>query len=248
MIPDEKVMNEKDIGGIDFMQYLLLFLEGMITFISPCILPMIPVYISYFSGGNAYEVKDKYSVIRNVAGFIAGFTIVFTLVGALAGTLGAMIKTHQTAVNIICGIVMVIFGLNYMGVLKIKFMAKSYKINYQVKTFRFISSFLFGMIFSIGWTPCVGTFLGSALMIAVSSGTTAKGVVMLLIYSIGLGIPFMLCAVFIDSLKGAFGFIKTHYDIVNKVAGGILVVTGILMMTGMFYKLMSFLTIYGGNR
>lgn len=225
------------------MEYLLLFLEGMITFISPCILPMIPVYISYFSGGNTGEVEERYSVVRNVAGFVLGFTIIFTLIGALAGSFGALIKTHQEVVNFICGVIVTIFGLNYMGILKLRFLARSYRIDYEIKTVRFLSSVLFGIVFSIGWTPCVGTFLGSALMIAVSSGNAVKGVFMLLLYSIGLGIPFMLCGIFIDSLKGAFSFLKEHYDLINKVAGGILVVTGVLMMTGMFYKMISILAI-----
>ncbi|WP_455720599.1 cytochrome c biogenesis CcdA family protein [Agathobacter sp.] len=225
------------------MEYLLLFLEGLVTFISPCILPMIPVYISFFSGGGTGESEKKGSVAWNVAGFILGFTIVFTLIGALAGTFGALIKTHQIVVNIMCGAVIAVFGLNYMGVFKLRFLAKSYKIDYEIKTVRFVSSVLFGMIFSIGWTPCVGTFLGSALMIAVSSKEAAKGIIMLLIYSLGLGIPFMLCAFFIDSLKGAFSFLKKHYDLINKISGGILVVTGILMMTGMFYRIISIFTI-----
>ncbi len=225
------------------MEYLWLFLEGMITFISPCILPMIPVYISYFSGSSTGATEERYSMIRNVAGFVLGFTIIFTMIGALAGTFGALIKTHLGIVNFICGAIVTVFGLNYMGILKLRFLAKSYRINYEIKTVRFLSSILFGMIFSIGWTPCVGTFLGSALMIAVSSGDTVKGVLMLLLYSFGLGIPFMLCGIFIDSLKGTFSFLKKHYDLINKVAGGILVVTGVLMMTGMFYKMISILAI-----
>lgn len=225
------------------MEYVLLFLEGMITFISPCILPMIPIYISYFSGGNTVEEEEKYSVVRNTAGFVLGFTVVFTLIGALAGSFGALIKTHQGIVNLVCGAIVMVFGLNYMGILKLGFLEKSYRIDYEIKAVRFFSAVLFGMVFSIGWTPCVGTFLGSALMIAVSSGNAAKGVLMLLLYSIGLGIPFMLCGIFIDSLKGAFAVLKNHYAQINKVAGGILVVTGILMMTGRFYKMISILAI-----
>ena len=225
------------------MEYVLLFLEGMITFISPCILPMIPVYISYFSGGNTKEAEERYGVVRNAAGFVLGFTIVFTLIGALAGSFGALIKTYQETVNLICGAIVMVFGLKYMGILKLRFLAKSYRVNYEIKTIRFLSAILFGMVFSIGWTPCVGTFLGSALMIVVSSGDAAKGVIMLLLYSIGLGIPFLLCGIFIDSLKGTFSFLRNLYDWINKVAGGILVVTGILMMTGKFYKMISILAI-----
>lgn len=225
------------------MEYVLLFLEGMLTFISPCIFPMIPVYISYFSGGSTADTEDRRGVIRNAIGFVLGFTIVFTLIGAFAGSFGALIKTHQGIVHFICGAIVTVLGCNYMGILKIRFLAKSYRINFEIKTIRFLSAVLFGMVFSIGWTPCVGTFLGSALMIAVSSGTFVKGVLMLLLYSIGLGIPFLLCGIFIDSLKGAFSFLKDHYGLINKVAGGILVVTGILMMTGMFYKVAAFFNI-----
>lgn len=223
------------------MEYVLLFLEGVITFLSPCILPMLPVYISYFSGGGSEEAEGKSSVIRNALGFVLGFTIVFTLIGALAGSFGALIKNHQAIVNLVCGAVVTVLGLNYIGVLKLGFLSQSFKLHYQAKNLRFFSSVLFGMVFSLGWTPCVGTFLGTALMLAVSSGNTAKGVLMLLIYSVGLGIPFVLCGIFIDSLKETFSFFKKHYGLVNKVAGGILVVTGILMMTGLFYKALSVL-------
>lgn len=127
------------------MEYFLLFLEGMITFISPCILPMIPVYISYFSGGSTGETEGKYSMIRNVTGFILGFSIVFTLIGALAGSFGALIKTHQGIVNFICGAIVTVFGLNYLGIFKLKFLKKSYRIHYEIKTFRFLSSILFDL-------------------------------------------------------------------------------------------------------
>lgn len=225
------------------MEYLLLFLEGMLTFVSPCILPMIPVYISYLSGGNSEYEKKRYGVIWNVTGFVAGFTIIFTMIGAMAGTFGAMVKTHQGIINIMCGAIVAVFGLNYMGILRIGFLDRSYRIDHEIKTARFFSSVVFGMIFSIGWTPCVGTFLGSALMIAVYSGDTLKGVIMLLIYSMGLGVPFILCGIFIDSLKSTFAVFKKHYGLINKAAGGILVVTGISMMTGIFYKMLSVLTI-----
>lgn len=225
------------------MEYVLLLLEGVLTFISPCILPMIPVYISYFSGGNTGEERERLGVIWNVLGFVLGFTVVFTTVGAMAGTFGALLKDHQRIVNLICGAIVMIFGFNYMGILKLRFLAKSYRLDYRMKTAGFFSSVLFGIVFSIGWTPCVGTFLGSALMLAMYAKNVAKGVVMLLLYSIGLGIPFLLCGIFIESLKDVFAVFKRHYNLINKVAGGILVVTGTLMMTGMFYRWISYLAI-----
>lgn len=224
------------------MEYLLLFLEGIITFISPCILPLLPLYISYFMGGNDGNSKFKYSVIVNALGFVLGFTIIFTLLGTLAGTFGAFIVQQSFVINVVGGFLVILFGLNYIGVLKIPFLERSLKFEAKINTFKFLSSIIFGMIFAIGWTPCVGTFLGTALIIAVNSKETFKGTIMLLIYSLGLGIPFVICAILIDKLKEAFNFIKRNYKIINLVSGFILIIIGILMMTGHLNKFLSLLT------
>ena len=179
------------------MQYLLLFLEGIITFISPCILPLLPLYISYFMGGNGDNEKFKYRTLINSLGFVLGFTIIFTLLGTLAGTFGSFIKEQSFIINIFSGLIVILFGINYVGIFKISLFEKSLKLKTEIKTFKFFSSIVFGMIFGIGWTPCVGTFLGTALMIAVNSQETVKGTIMLLIYSLGLGIPFIVCAILI---------------------------------------------------
>lgn len=224
------------------MEYFLLFLEGIITFISPCILPMLPLYLSYFVGGNRYETKSKYTALVNSLGFVLGFTIIFTLLGTLAGTFGSFIKEKSISINIIGGFIVVLFGLNYMEIVKIPFLERTLKINSKIKAFKFLSSILFGMIFSLGWTPCVGTFLGAALMIAVNSKDILKGTLMLLIYSIGLGIPFVICAILIDKIKGTLNFIKRNYKVINKISGMILIIIGISIMTGYFNKVLSFLT------
>lgn len=224
------------------MEYVLLFLEGMITFISPCILPMFPLYLSYFSGKNEESSRSRAETFLNVAGFILGFTVVFTLIGSMVGTLGAWIKEYQSLANFVSGLVVTVFGLNYAGFFKIHFLEKSRRIDLEIQTFRFFSSLLFGMIFAIGWTPCVGTFLGSALMIAVQSGSTAKGAGMLFVFSMGLGVPFALCGIFLDSLRETFSFFKRHYGVINKVSGIILIITGISMMSGTFYQLLSIST------
>ncbi|WP_160691738.1 cytochrome c biogenesis CcdA family protein [Clostridium sp. C2-6-12] len=224
------------------MEYLLLFLEGIITFISPCILPLLPLYISYFIGGNEDNDNKKYNAFINSLGFVLGFTIIFTLLGTLAGTFGSFIKEQSFALNFIGGLLIVIFGLNYMGILKIKLLDKSLKLENKIKTFKFFSSVAFGMIFAIGWTPCIGTFLSAALMIAVNSQETFKGTIMLLIYSLGLGIPFVICAILLDKLKEAFNFIKKNYKIINISSGLVLVIIGIFMMTGHLNKFLALLT------
>lgn len=224
------------------MEYILLFLEGIITFISPCILPMLPIYISYFAGGDEYEKGSKNSTMKNSLGFVIGFTIVFTLLGSLAGTFGTFINEHYNLLNIIGGAIVVIFGLNYIGLFKIGFLEKSYKMDVNVNPFKFFSAMVFGMIFAIGWTPCVGTFLGSALMIAANSQNVLKGTMMLFVYSIGLGIPFVISAILIGKLKETMDFIKKNYKIINMVSGIILIIIGIAMMTGYLNKILSILS------
>lgn len=218
------------------MEYLLSALEGIITFISPCLLPMIPVYVIYFSGENGQSTK---SVLKSALGFVAGFTLIFTAMGAFAGAMGSFLVKYRTETNIVTGAIVVLFGLNYLGVFGKGFFRRGTEQKPISRRNGFFGSLLFGMIFSVGWTPCVGAFLGSALMLASGSGTVLEGMLMLLCYSLGLGIPFILSALLIDGLKGAFGFIKRHYRVINIVCGSLLIVIGVLMMTGVMSRLTS---------
>lgn len=219
------------------MQYVISFLEGIVTFVSPCLLPMLPIYISYFAGGR--EENNK-RVIKNALGFILGFTVVFVLLGALAGTFGRLLKEYNTVVQLITGLIVIFFGLNFLGVFHISLFKGTKFAN--TDNLGFFSSVLFGVVFSVGWTPCVGAFLGSALMLATSQGNVLEGVVMLLLYSLGLGIPFFVSAILIDRLKGAFSFIKKHYRVINIVSGSFLVVIGVLMATGLFGRFLALLS------
>lgn len=219
------------------MAFLIAALEGMITFISPCLLPMLPIYISYFAGSGEDETPHA---LRNAVGFVLGFTIVFMSMGALAGTLGGFLQEYQTTVNLVTGAIVVLFGLNFLGVFRFSLFNGGGN-RARTHTPGFFSSLLFGMIFSIGWTPCVGAFLGSALMLASQQGTATTGLLMLLCYSLGLGIPFVLSAVLIERLKTTFAFIKSHYRIINIVCGALLVVVGFMMMTGTIGRLLAVL-------
>ena len=197
------------------MQYLISFLEGIITFISPCLLPMLPVYISYFAGGGE---RSAAKTLKAALGFVTGFSLTFIALGALAGTLGSFLKSHQTAVNIVSGAVVVFFGLSFLGVIRLNiFRGSSRQVN--TENMGFFSALLFGLVFSIGWTPCVGAFLGSALMLASQQGSMMEGMLMLLTYSLGLGIPFVISAILIDYLKSAFDWIKRNYELINRGCG-----------------------------
>lgn len=219
------------------MLYLISFLEGIITFISPCMLPMLPIYISYFAGSE----KESGKTLVNAIGFVVGFTAMFVLLGAFAGTLGGFLQRYANVLNIITGLIVVIFGLNFIGVFKLNIFrgTKGFKTGNDLG---FFSALLMGVIFSVGWTPCVGAFLGSALMMASQQGNTFLGILMLLAYSLGLGIPFVISALLIDKLKSTFNFIKKHYGIINIVCGVFLVIIGILMMTGLLSR---YLAIFG---
>ena len=219
------------------MQYVISFLEGIITFISPCLLPMLPIYISYFAGGGERKTGKT---LGCALGFVLGFTVVFMAMGALAGTVGSFLRQYETAVNIISGLVVIFFGLSFLGVFKLKlFQGTRYSVD--ANAMGFFPALIFGVVFSVGWTPCVGAFLGSALMLASQQGHVVEGMLMLLAYSMGLGIPFVLSAVLIDYLKTAFNWIKRNYGVINTVCGGLLILIGILMATGTLGRLLALL-------
>ena len=216
------------------MRYLVSFLEGIVTFLSPCLLPMLPIYVSYFAGGGQ---RSTGKTLRCALGFVVGFTAVFTAMGALAGSIGSLLVRYQRIVNLVSGIIVIVFGLNYLGLFRWNlFHGGSRVLDAQDMTF--FSAALFGIIFSLGWTPCVGVFLGSALALATQQGHVLEGTLMLLAYSLGLGIPFLLSAVLIDALKGAFDWVKRHYQIVNLLSGGFMILIGILMASGMLGRLL----------
>ena len=219
------------------MQYFITFLEGIITFISPCLLPMLPIYVSYFSAGSEKSTKKTFT---NALAFVLGFTVLFVMMGALAGTLGSFLTRYQRILNIVCGAVVIFFGLNFMGVFKLNLMGKQMGVN--TEGLGFFSSFLFGLVFSVSWTPCVSAFLGSALMLASQRGHVLEGIYLLLVYSLGLGIPFVFSALLIDKLKGAFAVIKKHYKVINTVCGIFLIVIGVLMATGLLGRFLTLLS------
>ena len=219
------------------MQYVISCLEGIITFVSPCLLPMLPIYISYFAGGGE---RTTARTVKNALGFVLGFTLVFVAMGALAGTVGSFFKQHQTAVNLLSGLVVILFGLQFLGVFKWNlFRGSGRAVNGEMG---FFSAVVFGVIFSLGWTPCVGAFLGSALALASQQGHVGSGMLMLLAYSLGLGIPFLVSAVLIDKLKSAFDWIKRNYRVINLIIGSLLILVGVLMATGTLGRLLNLLS------
>lgn len=220
------------------MQYFIIFLEGMITFISPCLLPMLPVYLSYFAGQEAQPKRSR--TILTAVGFVIGFTLVFAGLGAFAGAVGKLFAAYRTVVNLVTGLLVVLFGLGYLDIIRLPQRQSGSKMN--LKKMGFLKALLFGAVFSVSWTPCVGAFLGSALMTASYGANPFAGVLLLLCYSLGLGIPFIVSAFLLDQLKAVFDLIKRNYGKIRAISGMLLIVTGILMMCGLWGKWIALLT------
>lgn len=199
---------------------------------------MIPIYISYFAGGKA---KNTTKTLLNAIAFVLGFTVVFVAMGALGGAIGGFFIKYRTAINIITGLIVIALGLSFMGAFELRFL-RGMSFSVKRENMGFFTTLLFGMVFSIGWTPCVGAMLGSALAIASREGEVLKGALMLLVYSLGLGVPFIISAVLVDKLKSTFDFIKKNYKTINLISGGILVAVGILMATGLLDYALGFLS------
>lgn len=210
------------------MNYLFTFLEGIASFISPCLLPMLPIYISYFVGEDDDNKTAK--AIINSIGFVLGFTIVFLLLSIFASSLGTLISENIRYLKIVFGVVIILLGLNYMGILKISFLNRTKKFNSSKENFNFFKAIIFGILFSISWTPCIGTFLSSALILVAKEQDMLKGIILMLVYSVGLGIPFIISAILLEKLKELFNFIKRNYGKIKIISGLVLIIMGIYTM------------------
>ncbi len=209
------------------MEYIFTFLEGIASFISPCLLPMLPIYISYFVGE---DNKKTNKALINSIGFVLGFTIVFLILSIFASKIGNIIIEKMNYIEIIFGIVVILLGLSYIGVLKFNFLNKTKGMNYNINNFNFFKAIIFGMLFSITWTPCIGTFLSSALLLIATNQNMIKGIALMLLYSLGIGIPFIISVILIEKLKIMFDIIKKNYNIVKAISGIILILMGVYII------------------
>ncbi len=226
-------------GDISFS---IAFISGLLSFFAPCILPMIPVYIMFLTGSISTDEmnKNKFLTFIRSLGFVLGFTIIFILIGLSATALGQVFNSHKPLLLKISGFVMILFGLNMMGLFKLKFI-KLPEIKSPNKVNGFFSSLLMGLAFGAGWTPCFGPILGSIALYAASSETFIKGVMLLIVYAFGIAVPFLFTGLFInffDSfIKKADKFIKY----VPFISGFILFIFGLLILTNQMVKISSLL-------
>ena len=208
------------------MEYFLTFLEGIASFISPCLLPMLPIYISYFSGSDS----EKNKALKNSIAFVLGFSLIFIILAILSNLMGIFLTQYLRYIKYAFGVLIIFLGLNYMEIFKFKLFSKFKKFNSDVKDMGIIKAFIFGIMFSISMTPCVGTFLSSALLLIANQDSLLKGTILIVLYCLGLGIPFIISSLLIDKLKNVFNVIKKNFKKVKIISGIILIIMGIYLI------------------
>ena len=224
----------------NFPVFASLF-AGILTFISPCILPLVPVYITLVTGLSVEELDNKknlLSVFLSSLCFVLGFTTVFVFLGLSVTIIGQFFLNNMDILRIIGGIIIIIFGLHLIGIFKIKILYKQFGWIDKIKrTSNYFTIYLIGCAFAFSWTPCVDPILASILIMAATQGTVAKGTFLLLVYSLGLAIPFILTALFINRFFTVFNTLKKYYRIIEILSGTLLIIMGILIISGGFNKI-----------
>lgn len=229
------------------------FLAGLASFLSPCVFPLVPGYLSYLAGtagAQARLAEDPRDLRRHVAlhalFFVLGFSLIFVALGATASSLGDYLRAHQQTVQRIAGITLIVAGFQVGGVLRIVPLLRERRLTVERGDPAVLKSALIGMAFGAGWTPCVGPFLGSILTLAAGSASLREGVVLLLVYSFGLGVPFLITGLLIDHATPAFRRISPFLPIINLISGVALVITGLLVLSGTLVTLARYAPFLGG--
>lgn len=213
------------------------FLAGLISFLSPCVLPLVPPYLVYLTGATIEHVANeerqasKRAVMLSALMFVLGFSTVFVALGASASLIGTLIRAWSAELSIVAGIVIIIMGLHFLGLTRLGLLMREGRLPIP-RPVGLWGAYVMGLAFAFGWTPCIGPILAAILSVAASAATVTKGAVLLAVYSAGLGIPFLLAAFAIERFSSAFARIKRHLAVVERAMGVLLVLTGIAFLTG----------------
>ncbi len=221
----------------------IAFLAGVVSFLSPCVLPLIPGYISMLSGESIDELRagTGVGVVRrifsNSIAFVIGFSTVFIALGASATWVGNFLATRRRIFEIVAGIIIIVFGLHLTGLVKIPFLYRDKRIDTGAPKRGLLGSFILGFAFAFGWTPCIGPTLGAVQSLALSGSSATQGALLTLAYCLGLGLPFVIVALAFRRALGVLSVVKRHYALVTTIGGAMLVVVGVLLVTGAWHAL-----------
>jgi cytochrome c-type biogenesis protein len=231
----------------------LAFLAGLASFLSPCVLPLVPIYLAQLVGQSVYQSSDLTGEAKSHAArlntflhalvFVSGFTLSFVALGATASTLGGFLKVHQFLLRQIGGVILVIIGLHLTGLLKLPFLYRQKRFEFRPERPGYLASFVIGVIFAIGWTPCIGLILGPILVLAANTETLRQGVLLLLVYSLGLGIPFLLLGLGLDRLSRLLKWLKPHTGKIEIGTGIIMITMGIMIYFNLLLYLNRFFNV-----
>jgi cytochrome c-type biogenesis protein len=234
--------------GAENVSIFVAFSAGIISFLSPCILPVIPSYLAFITGISLEELSEQESlrkvrkkVIANSLMFILGFSILFIILGASATFVGKFLYKNIRWFEIIGGVLVIVLGLHFAGIFRLKFLDREKKIHLKKKPLGYLGTCLVGMAFGAGWTPCVGPILGAILAMAATTQDILQGIILLVFYSAGLGIPFLLSAIILHKFFEYFKKIRKYFKVISIVGGVLLIIVGILLITGYFSTLSSFI-------
>lgn len=218
------------------------FLAGILSFLSPCVLPLVPSYLGFVTGFTLEEMsgRRRLAMLHSLL-FVAGFSLVFILLGASATALGRVLNYYQEWVTRIGGIIIIFFGLYLVGVIKLRFLEQEQRLHLERKPLGYLGSVLVGMAFGAGWTPCIGPMLGAILGLAASQADVQRGVLLLAFYSAGLAVPFLITAWAVESFLDWFKGFRRHLALVQKISGALLLLVGILLVSGQFTRMAGWL-------
>jgi len=212
------------------------FAAGVISFLSPCVLPLVPGYVSFVAGRSLEDLRDgeasRLQALSLAATFVFGFTVVFVALGASATALGHLLLSWRYELGMVAGVVVILFGLHMLGLTPFSLMDREARFHVEMGGGRVLSAFVLGIAFAFGWTPCIGPVLGAILTLGASTADVSKGALLLAVYSLGLGLPFLIAALFTGALLGRLRALGRAGRNLQRGAGGLLVVMGILMVTG----------------
>ena len=237
---------------MDDVSYFAALVAGILSFVSPCVLPLVPGYLSFISGmslegahtGTALPEGTTRRVFLASIAFVLGFSTVFVALGASASSIGALVNDKLWILTKIAGVAVILFGLHTMGLLKINALYRQAQIDVKQKPAGPFGAFVVGLAFAFGWTPCIGPILGSILALAAREGTVAHGATLLAVYSLGLGVPFLATSLAVDRFFAAFKHVRKYYRLIEVVAGLLMVVIGILLVTDRFSLIARYLQKY----